>query len=320
MECAFVGLGHLGRRVAGRLVGAGFGLRVNDLNPDAAPELLSAGASWAASPARAVAGRDVLVTCLPSPAATEAVMFGLDGALAGMDAGSTWIECSTVSVEHAKRFAASAEACGVKFLECPMTGGLHRAERGEMTIFVGGDEATFSAHRALLEAMGGPVIHLGDIGSASLAKVLTNLLCLVDLVVAGEAMVLAKEGGLDLGKFYEAVCASSGTSREFEDWVPVILNGSLNTGFSLDLALKDLTFVRELADQSDAPFELTRLCESMFKQAKHRYGGDAWTPHVVQAMEEASGVELRAPGFAPTIDESLEAADRGKLTNPSNDQ
>lgn len=135
---------------------------------------------------------------------------------------------------------------GVQILEAPLTGGVHRAAKGEMTILVGGDHTLFETKLSLLEIMGSQIIHMGKIGNASLIKVITNLLCLVDLVVAGEALMLAKKGGLDLAKSYEAICASSGTSREFEDWVPSILDGSLNTGFTTDLGLKDLGFVADL--------------------------------------------------------------------------
>jgi 3-hydroxyisobutyrate dehydrogenase len=134
-----------------------------------------------------------------------------------------------------------------------------------------------------------------------LIKVITNLLCLVDLVAMGEALMLAKRGGLDLARCYEAIIASSGSSREFEDWAPVILNGSLNTGFTTDLGLKDLGLVTELGRNLEVPLQLTTLVEQMFKASRERYGGNAWTPHVVKMMEDATGESLRAPGFAEVI-------------------
>ena len=115
--------------------------------------------------------------------------------------------------------------------------------------------------------------------------------------------MLAKKGGLDLAKSYEAICASSGTSREFEDWVPQILNGTLNTGFTTDLCLKDLGFVTELGEKFEIPLELANLVKSLFEKSKDIYGGDAWTPHVIKMLEERVGEELRADGFRDVIKE-----------------
>jgi len=149
--------------------------------------------------------------------------------------------------------------------------------------------------------MCGPIFHLGPIGSASLLKVITNMLCLIDLIAAGEALMLAQRGGLDLQKCYEAIKASSGNSREFEDWAPVILNGSLNTGFTLSLALKDLGFAMGLGRELGVPLKMTALVEQLFIEAREKYGGHAWTPHVIKAMEEVTGVDLRAEGFPDVI-------------------
>ncbi len=142
---------------------------------------------------------------------------------------------------------------------------------------------------------------MGKIGNASLIKVITNLLCLVDLVAAGEALMLAKKGGLDLASSYQAICASSGTSREFEDWAPVILNGSFNTGFTIDLGLKDLRLVARLGEEYGVPLKLTTLVKRLFEQSREIYGGDAWTPQVVKMLEEQVGEALRAEGFPAVI-------------------
>ena len=170
-----------------------------------------------------------------------------------------------------------------------------------MTLLVGGDETLLQRYRPLLEIMSGQIVYMGEIGNASLIKVVTNLLCLVDLVAMGEALMLAKRGGLDLARCYEAITAGSGSSREFEDWAPVILNGSFNTGFTTDLGLKDLGFVTELGRRFGVPLKLATLVEQMFMASRERYGGDAWTPHVVKMMEDVTGEELRAEGFPDVI-------------------
>ena len=301
MQCGFIGLGMLGARMARQVLEAGHDLKVFDLDPRAVEKLVAKGATGAASAMEAANQVDVLITCLPSPDASLKVMTGTDGVFDAMREGSCWIEMSTTDANEMIRLAELAAEQGVGVLECPATGGVHRAARGEMTLLVGGDESLFKRHVALLEALSGQVVYMGEIGNASLIKVITNLLCLVDLVAMGEALMLAKRGGLDLAKCYEAITASSGSSREFEDWAPVILNGSLNTGFTTDLGLKDLGFVTELGRNLEVPLQLTTLVEQMFKASRERYGGNAWTPHVVKMMEDATGESLRTPGFAEVI-------------------
>ena len=301
MQCGFIGLGMLGARMARQVLEAGHDLKVFDLDPRAVEKLVAKGATGAASAMEAANEADVLITCLPSPDASLKVMTGTDGVFDAMREGSCWIEMSTTDANEMIRLAGLAAERGIEVLECPATGGVHRAARGEMTLLVGGDESLFKRHVALLETLSGQVVYMGEVGNASLIKVITNLLCLVDLVAMGEALMLAKRGGLDLAKCYEAITASSGSSREFEDWAPVILNGSLNTGFTIDLGLKDLGFVTELGRNLEVPLQLTTLVEQMFKASRERYGGNAWTPHVVKMMEDATGESLRAPGFAEVI-------------------
>ena len=301
MRYGFVGLGNLGARLALNLLRGGFAVKVCDLDPANANDLIEVGAEWAPTAAAAADGVDGLITCLPSPSASSAALLGAHGALPMMSRGSTWIEMSTTDIKSLKPLNEKAAKGGVSVLEYPVTGGVHRAARGEMTVFVGGDKAVFETHLPALQAMCGPIFHMGDIGAASLIKVITNMLCLIDLIAAGEALMLAERGGLDLGQCYEAIKASSGNSREFEDWAPVILNGSLNTGFTLGLALKDLGFAMGLGRDLGVPLELTGLVERLFIEAREKYGAQAWTPHVIKVMEENTGVRLRADGFPEVI-------------------
>jgi len=287
--------------MAKKILQAGHSLQVYDQDTKAVERLVAAGATGAGSVQDTTSHIDTLITCLPSPAICAQVMTGAGGALETLSAGSCWIEMSTTDADEMKRLASLACERGIDVLECPATGGVHRAVTGQMTLLVGGDEVVFERLRPLLEIMSGQMVYMGEIGNASLIKVVTNLLCLIDLVAMGEGLMLAKRGGLDLARCYEAITASSGSSREFEDWAPVILNGSFNTGFTTDLGLKDLGFVTELGRRLDVPLKLATLVEQMFQASRERYGGDAWTPHVVKMMEEATGEELRAEGFPDVI-------------------
>lgn len=290
----FVGLGELGGKLAANLAKAGFGVRVHDLDRSRAEAPLAAGAEWADSPATAAEGADGVITCLPSPAASNAVMTGEAGALAAMKPGSAWLEMSTTETAEVRRLAALAAARGVETLECPVTGGVHRAAVGEITVFVGGAAAVLEAHRPALSVMCDPLFHLGPLGSASILKVITNMLTFVDLVAFGEALSLAAKAGLDLKQCYSAIRASSGNSVEFECYAPRVLEGSYDSGFTMALTLKDAGFVTALGRELGVPLKLSTLVEQHFVEAKARYGADAWAPEVVRMMEDAIGTELRA--------------------------
>jgi 3-hydroxyisobutyrate dehydrogenase len=297
----FIGLGNLGRHLAASLVRAGFDVTVYDLNPDAATELLKAGAKWAGSPKETAAGVDSVFTCLPSPAAVNAVVSGENGLLAGLKRGGAWIDMSTNDRHEIKRLAALAAEKGIACLEAPVTGGVHKAAAGEITVIVGGDQAVYEAHLAAFEAMGGKVFYMGALGSAAVIKVITNMLAFIHLVAVGEALMLAKRGGLDLTQAFEVIKASSGNSFVHETESQVILNGSYNIGFTMDLALKDLHFAHELGREFGVPLEVAGLVEQTFIRARSQYGGNAWSSQVVKLLEDALSTDLRAPGFPEVL-------------------
>lgn len=294
---AFIGVGRLGRYLAVSLLRAGFELRVHDRDEAAAASLVDGGAQFEPSPAAAARGADVAITCLPSPAAVSAVLEGDDGVLATLRPGAAWIDMSTNDRRELLRLAALAERQEVKTIEAPVTGGVHLAAAGEITILLGGDPEVVEALRPLFEAMGGRSFHLGGLGAASDLKVITNMLAFVHLVACGDALMLAKRAGLDLAQAYEAIAASSGTSFVHETEGQVILNGSYDIGFTIDLALKDLDLVLALGGETGIPLGLAALVRDRFAEARERYGGSAWSPRVVQLLEDEVGEELRAPGF-----------------------
>ncbi len=242
-----------------------------------------------------------MFTCLPSPAVVADVLGGESGLLAGLPPGSTWIDFSTNDRHELRRLAALAGAQGVRCLEAPVTGGVHLAASGAITVLVGGDENVFEVHRAAFEAIGGKVFYIGELGSASVIKVITNMLAFIHLVAAGEALMLARRGGLDLAQAFEVIKASSGTSFVHETESQVILNGSYDIGFTMDLACKDLGFAQELGDELGVPLELATLVQRRFLRAREEYGGAAWSPMVVKLLEDALGTDLRAPGFPESL-------------------
>ena len=298
----FIGLGNLGRPLAANLLAAGFPLTVHDRDAEAARQLVADGAAWAESPAQVGASSDTVFTCLPSPRAVSDVLTGSAGLLEGLARGGTWIDASTNDRHELERLAALAAAQGIACLEAPVTGGVHLAASGQITVIVGGDPEVFAAHLPVFEAIGGRVFHVGPLGSASVIKVITNMLAFIHLVAAGEALMLARRGGIDLAQAFEVIKASSGTSFVHETESQVILNGSYDIGFTLDLACKDLGFARELGQELGVPLELATLVAQTFSRAREEYGGEAWSPMVVKLLEDALGTDLRAPGFPATIE------------------
>ena len=297
----YIGLGHLGVHLASSLVRAGHTVTVHDLYPASATGLLEAGSQWAHSPREVAATSQVVFTCLPSPAAVNAVVDGPEGILAWLPAGSTWIDNSTNDQAEIMRLSSIASDRGIHMLEAPVTGGVHKAAAGEITVLVGGDPAVFQLHRQLLAALGDPVIYMGQLGNAALIKVITNMLAFIHLVAAGEALMLAKQGGLDLATTFQAIANSSGTSFVHETESQVILNGSYDIGFTMDLACKDLGFATQFGRELGVPLELAGLVQQTFIRARSVYGGAAWSSQVVKLLEDALGVQLRASGFPAAL-------------------
>jgi 3-hydroxyisobutyrate dehydrogenase len=302
MKIGYIGLGSLGRHLAGSLLGAGFPLTVYDVDASCSVDLGKAGAMCADSIAETAAASDTVITCLPSPVVVADVIAGPDGVLANLAPGGTWIDMSTNDLHELQRLAALGAARGIATLEAPVTGGVHRAAAGMITVLVGGDEAVFKKHHAVFDAMGGRVFYIGDLGQASVIKVITNMLAFIHLVADGEALMLAKKGGVDLKLAWDVIKASSGNSFVHETEGQLILNGSYNINFTLDLARKDLFFAHQMGREFGVPLELGGLTEQIFARARAMYGGGAQSPTVVKMLEEAVGTDLRAPGFPAELE------------------
>jgi 3-hydroxyisobutyrate dehydrogenase len=297
MRYGFIGLGNLGGALAASLIRAGFELHVHDTDRRAAEPLLEQSAHWAPSARKLAQAVDAVLTCLPSPAVSERVLRGPNGLLSGLAPGSTWIEMSTDDSDTIQRLAALAAEKGVFTLEAPVTGGVHKAAAGEIAVIVGGEASLFERHRPALEAMGRQIFHVGPLGSASVMKVITNMLAFVHLVAAGEALMLARRGGIDLAQAYHVIKASSGNSFVHETESQLILNGSYAINFTMELACKDLGFAMKLGRELGVPLDLAAIASQTFIRAREAYGGGAWSTQVVKLLEDALHTDLRAPGF-----------------------
>ena len=321
MRVGFIGLGNVGSKLAGSLLRNGFDLVVRDLDRPAGAALEAGGAGWADSPAEMAAEADMVITCLPSPSASAAVMEAGDGILAGLasrragcgDGGDApiWAEMSTTDEAEVRRLAALVADAGAAALDCPVSGGCHRAATGNISIFAGCDRATFERALPVLAAMGRNILHTGGVGSASILKVVTNYLATANLVSLCEALVTSKLAGIDLNTAYEAIRISSGNSFVHETEGQVILNGSRDINFTMDLVRKDLSLFAAVAERAGVRLELSPVLIDIFDDAAARYGPREWSPNVVKRLEEATGTSVLAPGFPPEmLDDEPEAPGR----------
>ena len=303
MKIGLIGLGNLGLPVGRNLLEAGYRLTVYDLREEAAGPLLALGARWADSPERVGELSKVVITVLPSPAAVAAVVEGTNGLLNGMSPGSVWIDSSTNDGRELQRLAARCAEQSIDVLECPLTGGIPKAHAGSITAFVGGPKKVFERSLPVVRAYAGEVHHLGPLGSASVAKVITNMLAFVHLWALGEGHMLGKCAGLEVGPLFEAIKASCGNSFVAETEGPQILNGTYDYGFTLALAAKDANLAYELGRRHGVPLEMGSLVEQLLLRARRKYGDDAWSTQVVKLLEDDLREELRAPGYeTPAIE------------------
>ncbi|NOE19718.1 NAD-binding protein [Ruegeria atlantica] len=294
MKVGFIGLGNVGGKLSGSLLRNGVDLTVHDLSSDLVSGFVDRGAKAAENPAQLMRDCDAVITCLPSPAASDAVMQDM---LPEVTEGKIWMEMSTTDEAEVKRLGAMVKERGGAAVDCPVSGGCHRADTGNISIFAGCDRATFERILPFLTTMGRRILHTGELGSASVLKVLTNYLATANLITCSEALVVAKAAGMDLNTAYEAMKISSGTSFVHETESQVILNGSRDISFTMDLVLKDIGLFQEVADRAGVPLEINPLMIEIFRDGIEKYGPREFSPNIIRRLEDKTGLDIRAPGF-----------------------
>ena len=297
MKVGFIGLGNVGGKLAGSLLRNKFDLTVRDLDENLTKPFVEQGAKIANTAKELAEKVDLIITCLPSPEICSEVMEGSDGILNGLSENKIWLEMSTTDEAEVKRLGQKVIEKKAIPLDGPVSGGCHRAATGNIAIFIGGEREAFNKILPALTVMGRKILHTGDLGSASVLKVITNYLASVHLVALGEAWTVAKKSNLDLTKAYKGIAVSSGNSFVHETESQVILNGSYNINFTMDLVLKDTGLFNELAKKLNAPLEISPKIVDIFKDGQKKYGSRAWSSMIVKRMEDINQVNFRAEGF-----------------------
>ena len=304
MHVGFIGLGNVGGKLSGSLLRNGTKLSVHDLNKSLVTEFVSRGAIDGQNPRNIMQTCDVIITCLPSPSASNEVMQQM---LEFITPKKVWMEMSTTDEAEVKRLGALVKEKEGSAVDCPVSGGCHRADTGNISIFAGCERETFEYILPLLTKMGRRVLHTGELGSASVLKVITNYLATANLVSCAEALTVAKGAGMDLQIAYKAFSISSGNSFVNETESQVILNGSRDISFTMDLVAKDIGLFQAVADRAQIPLELNPLLISIFQDGIKRYGPRELSPNIIKRLEETTGLDIRAPGFpAEMVDDEPE--------------
>ena len=301
MKVGFIGLGNAGGKLAGSLLRNGFDLTVRDLNKEFVDEFVERGAKSGNSPKEMAEHCDVIITCLPSPKACSEVMESKDGILAGLSKGKIWLEMSTTDEAEIRRIGALVDKVGALPIDCPVSGGCHRADTGNISIFAGCKREAFELALPILTTMGRRVLHTGDLGTASTLKVMTNYLATVNLTSIAEALTTMKALGMDMNVTYEAIKASSGNSFVHETESQVILNGSRDISFTMDLVSKDVGIFNQLAERKGLELEIAPLIVNIFKDGEKRYGPRELSPNIIKRLEEKADVEVLGNGFPPEM-------------------
>ena len=295
MIVGFIGLGTMGRNAALNLKRAGFDMVVYDVRPEALAPLIAKGAKAGASPGDVLARCDVTVTMVFGPKEVEQVVRGPGGFLTTSCADKYWIDMTTSSPKLMRALAAEFRAKGGHPVDAPVTGSVDAAIRGDMPMFVGGEDADIEQVRPVIEAMG-QLRKVGKYGNGYVAKLVNNQLWKVHAAAIGEAMVTAKLAGLEPDVWWEVMKGGAADSFVLSHDVPSIFAGHYDPSFPIALCLKDLSLIEELMTDMGTRNELTKATHDRFKEAGARYGLGAGEMTVCKVVEDDAGVALRVAG------------------------
>lgn len=294
-KIGIIGLGNVGRTIAKNLRKKGFKIySVYDLDNTKANNL---GVKCASEPSEVAFNCDLILTALPRPEHVKKVMLGDKGILNCLTKGSIWIDHSTTDYIQMLDFARQGKKLGIQSLEAPITGGMTLLEKGKMTVYVGGPNKIYKYCKNLFEVNFCSQFYMGSIGSATITKVISNMLAAAHTLLTAESMMLAKKSGVNLDVFFQAIRKSAGNSFVFETEGPLILNQTFDPDFTVGLQCKDLNLGYQLSMANRCPLKLLGLVEQLYNEARFRYGENSPSTIPAKLIEDALEERLYTPGY-----------------------
>ncbi|MGE0750231.1 MAG: L-threonate dehydrogenase [Variibacter sp.] len=293
LRAAVIGLGSMGYGMAQSLRRAGFDVTGCDVNADTVKRFVAEDGSGAAQPGEAAAQADIVVSVVVNAAQTEAILFGENGVAQKMKKGAVFVSSATMDPDVARRLAAQLEAKGHLYLDAPISGGAQRAAEGGLTILASGSPAAFAAARPALDAMAAKLYELGDKpGEGSAFKMINQLLAGVHIAAASEAIALAARQGLDIRKVYEVITASAGNSWMFENRMPHVLDGDYTPRSAVDIFVKDLGIIQDMARSAKFPVPVSAAAWQMFLATSAAGMGRDDDASVARLYAQITGTQL----------------------------
>lgn len=291
---AFIGLGVMGREMARHLVTAGYRARVFDISSDAVKALADQGAIASASVAEAVADAEIAVSMLPNTPQVEEVVYR-NGVLDHMPSEGIFIDMSTISPEATRVMAASLSEKSISMLDGPVSGGPIGAKNAALSIMVGGDRFAFERAETVLNVMGNTVTYVGAPGAGQTVKLCNQLVCAVNIQAVCEALALGRASGVDLDQMRDVLLGGSASSWMLEKLGPAMIAGDASAGFRIDLMLKDLRLVLEMAGQNDVPLPATSLVTSQYVEARAHGEGSNGNQALFRVYDRMTGQNVARP-------------------------
>jgi 3-hydroxyisobutyrate dehydrogenase len=292
IRVGFVGLGNMGGPMAARLVHAGFDLVGHDRDEAAAARLAERGGSTVRTIGEVARGADVVITMLPDGRVVRDVVTGPGGLTEELARGALVLDMSSSDAVGTRVLGAELEALGIALVDAPVSGGVAGAERGTLAVLAGGDSAAIERVRPILERLGGNLILTGALGSGHATKALNNLLSAAGLLAAAEVIAVGRRFGLDPEVLLQALNASSGRNNSTENKIAqFVLSRSFDSGFGLDLMVKDMRAALALAESTETPAPLGQRCLELWSEAGETLGEGADHTAVARWVEGRSDTE-----------------------------
>ena len=288
----FIGLGIMGRGMTHNLLKAGHDVTVWNRNATRMDEFMTAGAKSASSPADLAAKCDVILVCVSDTPDVEQVLFSENGVSAGVKSGALVIDHSTISPQKTVEMAKRLNEQGVAYLDAPVSGGSEGAAKGILSIMIGGEAADVERAMPILQAYGKTITHVGPHGAGQMAKLVNQILVVVNQLAASEALLFAQAGGLDLAKTIDAVKGGAAGSWMLANRGPQMIVRDFRPGFTIDLQQKDLRLVLESADEMGVPLLATSLVFQLYRTLQAQGLGGDGNHGLVKALEQMMNVEL----------------------------